>query len=154
MRTYLTNIFFLLLLPYLLAAQSAGKVALVVALSKYAPGSNWPPTNAANDVPLVVNSLVQQGFDNNNIRVLQDAAATKAGIENAIRTMLLANATAGGTLVLHFSGHGQQVQDDNGDPTASTKPSCLTIRPKISKRDNTRAKNSSATNNYPACWNP
>lgn len=115
MRTHIGNIILLILLPCSLAAQSAGKAALVVALSKYAPGSNWPPTNAANDIPLVVNSLVQQGFDNNNIRVLQDAAATKAGIENAIRTVLLANATAGGTLVLHFSGHGQQVQDDNGD---------------------------------------
>ncbi len=99
----------------LLSAQSGANAALVLAVSNYAPQTNWPPTYAANDVPLLVNTLKQLGFKPENIRVLQDEAATRASIEKAIANDLLAKAEPGGTVLVHFSGHGQQVQDDNSD---------------------------------------
>lgn len=108
--------FFLLFgLPWGLSAQSSSKVALVVAISHYAPETDWAPTNAANNVPLIVNSLLEQGYERENIKVLEDAEATKAGIKNAIRKNLIDKATNGGSAVLYLSGYEQQVQDDNGD---------------------------------------
>lgn len=95
-------------------AQVSTKRALIIAAGHYSPGTGWGDTGAANDAVLVRASLLQQGFVNAQIRVLADTQATKAGIVAGLRA-LTAQAHTNDIVVFHFSGHGQQVADDNGD---------------------------------------
>jgi hypothetical protein len=54
------------------------------------------------------------GFKNAEIRVLTDDRATKAGIIERLN-WLVAGAKAGDFLVFHYSGHGSQIRDRDGD---------------------------------------
>jgi metacaspase-1 len=47
--------------------------------------------------------------------VMEDKAATKDGILNGIQKYLIDKAAPGDICVFHFSGHGEQVYDNNGD---------------------------------------
>ncbi len=47
--------------------------------------------------------------------IVQNKAATKSGIMEAIKVHLIGKVKRGGTAVFYFSGHGQQVKDNNGD---------------------------------------
>lgn len=110
-----------LLLPVLLAftlqvsAQAPKKLALIVAISKYKPGTEWNDLASANDVPLIKEALLKQGFKEADIVVMKDAACTKEGILNGIQKYLIEKAAPGDICVFHFSGHGEQVYDNNGD---------------------------------------
>jgi hypothetical protein len=97
------------------AAQSPAKIALLIGVGQYPEGSGWQRLNSANDVALLRNTLIQQGFPASNIFTLQEGAATRQAILAAIREKLITRAQPGGTAFFHFSGHGQQLQDDNGD---------------------------------------
>jgi hypothetical protein len=55
-----------------------------------------------------------RGFTNEDIRVLVDKRATKANILHRLRLMV-DEAKAGDYLVFHFSGHGSQIRDRDGD---------------------------------------
>ncbi len=95
---------------------SPDKIALIVAISRYAPETGWSVTAAAQDALLIKAALAAQGFDTmQQVTVLRDAQATKQGITEAIRQHLISKARQGSTVVFHFSGHGQQVADTNGD---------------------------------------
>jgi hypothetical protein len=54
------------------------------------------------------------GFAASDIRTLLDAQATKKAMQTGIKE-LVAGASKGDTLVLHYSGHGANVPDKNGD---------------------------------------
>jgi hypothetical protein len=54
------------------------------------------------------------GFTNANIRVLTDSRASKVNILSRLR-WLVTGAKSGDFLVFHYSGHGSQVRDRNGD---------------------------------------
>ncbi|MFT3846836.1 MAG: caspase family protein [Lacibacter sp.] len=97
------------------AQQESKKLALIVAISKYAPSTGWNNLSSANDIPLVKEALKRQGFKDENIRIITDREATKQGILNAIQQQLIDKANPGDICVFHFSGHGEQVYDDNGD---------------------------------------
>ncbi|MCB0640922.1 MAG: caspase family protein [Phaeodactylibacter sp.] len=98
-----------------LPAQGSQKIALLIGVSTYPTTSGWQQLHAAQDLQLLEEALQRQGFLKENILLLQDAAATKAGIEKAISQNLLNRVHSGDLVYLHFSGHGQQVRDDNGD---------------------------------------
>lgn len=91
------------------------KSALLVAIGNYPPETGWPAISSLNDVAIIKKALLKQGFSENEIHVITDEAATKAGIEQAIQKYLVETAKPGGVAYFHFSGHGQQVADDNGD---------------------------------------
>jgi hypothetical protein len=110
----LCTICMLLSAPRPIAAQHQG-VALLVGVGQYQEGSGWSTLNSRNDVVLMDSVLRLHGFQSKNIMSLTDAQATKAGISKAIRTHLTGKVQKGGMAVFHFSGHGQQVKDDNGD---------------------------------------
>lgn len=97
------------------ARQQPNKLALIVAISKYKPGTGWNDLASEKDVPLIKEALRKQGFREENIMVLRDQQATKEGILNGIQKHLIDKARPGDICVFHFSGHGQQVYDDNGD---------------------------------------
>ncbi|MBS4065967.1 MAG: caspase family protein [Chitinophagaceae bacterium] len=109
------------LLPVLLSltlqttAQTPKKLALIVAISNYKPETGWNKLASANDVPLIKEALKKQGFQEADIVVMEDKAATKDGILNGIQKYLIEKAAPGDICVFHFSGHGEQVYDNNSD---------------------------------------
>lgn len=96
---------------------SQTKHALIVAIGNYPdPVKNgWAVINSLNDVSLIKNALtVNQQFNDKNIWVLTDSQATKKGIVDAM-DKLIAAVDKGDVVVIHFSSHGQQIEDDNND---------------------------------------
>ncbi|MCB9283590.1 MAG: caspase family protein [Lewinellaceae bacterium] len=108
-------LFFAFLNTFLPYPKPPLKIALLVTISHYQEGSDWTPLHADNDASLLEHALLRQGFQNENIIQLRDGEATREGILRAIENQLVKKARKGGLAVFHFSGHGQQVRDDNGD---------------------------------------
>jgi metacaspase-1 len=68
-----------------------------------------------NDVKDLSAALVEfHGFKKSHITALTDLAATKKAMEAGIRT-LLRESKKGDVALLHYSGHGSHVPDDNSD---------------------------------------
>lgn len=114
MRIFYT---FLLLTVFSLKAlaQEPNKVALIVAISKYPQALGWGELSSVNDIKLIKDALLRQGFKEQNIAVITDKQATLAGITAAMDQHLIQKVQPGDIAVFHFSGHGQQIEDDNGD---------------------------------------
>lgn len=87
------------------------KKALIIAISNYASTTGWPMTHANNDLTLIENTLKKQQFA---VQSISNQAATATGIRNKLND-LYENAREGDIIVVHYSGHGQQLQDLNGD---------------------------------------
>lgn len=91
------------------------KLALIIAVSEYAPHTGWTKTSANHDVPLIKTALSKQGFDTtNDLILLQNEQATKGGMLQAFQA-ITEQAEKGSVVVIHYSGHGQQIMDLNGD---------------------------------------
>lgn len=88
--------------------------ALVIGINRY-PG--FPPENqlagCVHDARLMAR-LLRQRFAFPDPRLLLDAAATREGILQALEELLEATGE-GHRVVLHFSGHGSQMRDREGD---------------------------------------
>jgi hypothetical protein len=90
------------------------KKALLVGINDY-PGSANDLAGCVNDTANLRNLLVKEfGFDSAAIRVITDGRATRAAIMGGLET-LVAESSEGDTLVFHYSGHGAQVPDQDGD---------------------------------------
>lgn len=90
------------------------KHALIIALSEYNRETGWRNINSANDVQLIKNALIAKGFAEENIIVHSDGL-TKDGILDAIQKDLIDKVQPGDMAYFQYSGHGQQVADDNND---------------------------------------
>jgi hypothetical protein len=90
------------------------KKALLIGINRYkVPGADL--RGCINDIESVGEALVEYwGFPKSRIKKLKDLRATTARMRTDI-TKLLEGSKAGDTLVLHFSGHGSNVPDTNGD---------------------------------------
>lgn len=97
----------------MICLQAQTKHALVVGIGDY---KYWPDISSSNDVPFIKTTLLKQDFREDNILVLTDSGATKAGIEAAFKT-LITRVKKGDIVVIHFSSHGEQVEDDNQEET-------------------------------------
>ena len=93
---------------------SAEKYGLIIAIGDYPAKTGWSSISSVNDVPLIKQALLNQGFSEKNISLLINEEATKEGIIKAFEN-LKAIIKPGDILVIHYSGHGQQIFDDNGD---------------------------------------
>ena len=92
----------------------AEKHALLVGVSAYPSDSGWSTLSSKNDIEHIMTALLDLGFEESDIEILLDEQATKNGIVSSFEA--LARRVSPGDLVyVHFSGHGQQVIDDNGD---------------------------------------
>ena len=108
-----TLIFALLMLPMSLFAQQ--KHALLIGISNYPQydyaDASWAPIHGTNDVQLISPILAKQGF---KINTLTNEAATYEAIGNGLKD--LGNSVRAGDIVyIHLSGHGQAVEDEDGD---------------------------------------
>jgi hypothetical protein len=102
--------------------REGGRVALVIAVGEYGEAPEHPETgaplraygdlNAGNDVPLVTGALKVHGFSEDEIRVLRDEEADADGIRRAFR-WLTRQVDEGDVVVLHYSGHGHRITNDN-----------------------------------------
>ncbi len=92
----------------------AEKYGLIVAIGDYPAKTGWSSISSTNDVPLIKNALLNQNFKLENIIILTNASATRAGILKAIED-LQSKIKPGDIVVIHYSGHGQQIFDNNGD---------------------------------------
>ena len=88
--------------------------ALVVCVGDYPEGSGWRDISSGRDRDLVVTMLHGSGFCLGNITVLSDSEATHSGILKALSS-LAGDCRVGDVVYVHFSCHGQQVTDLNGD---------------------------------------
>ena len=90
------------------------KRAVLIGINKYQiPGADL--NGCVNDVKNLSGALkTYYGFADNDITTLTDAQATKKAMEAAIKK-LIASGKKGDVLLLHYSGHGANVPDDNGD---------------------------------------
>lgn len=91
------------------------KLALIVAVADYPRRGGYPKLSSDNDIPLVRGAMVRHGFAEEDISVLLDEQATRAGIFKAIEEHLLAAAEPGDVVFIHYSGHGHQITDQDGD---------------------------------------
>ncbi len=90
------------------------KRALLVGINRYKI-SGADLRGCVNDVKNLKSALTRYyGFADSNIRTLTDLQATKKAMQSAI-TGLIGKARAGDVLLLHYSGHGSNVPDRNGD---------------------------------------
>lgn len=90
------------------------KRALLIGIGSYPRGTGWRSLSSANDIRYLSEALRIQGFDSSRIAVLADEAATIEGMRKAVQQLISAT-RPGDAVWLHFSGHGQQISDDNGD---------------------------------------
>jgi|WetSurMetagenome_2_1015567.scaffolds.fasta_scaffold24833_2 metacaspase-1 len=95
------------------------KKLLTVGINDYAPvGAGGPDLNGCvADSYDIARTLLSMGYvpaNNANLKMLLNAQATRANIMAGLG-WLLRGARAGDLLVFHYSGHGSQVPDTNGD---------------------------------------
>jgi hypothetical protein len=95
------------------------RLALLIGISKYQQVTTnaWRQLHAHRDVTEMKRVLMkpQYGFQEEDIRVLEDRLATADRIRHAVKDFLIAKSKPGAVVILYFSGHGQQVLDQNGD---------------------------------------
>ncbi len=90
------------------------KKALIIAIANYKMAKDWKQLASLADLELMKKTLQKQGFLESNILTITDANATKEGIQKKVFE-LINLAQKGDKIVIHYSGHGQQLEDLNGD---------------------------------------
>ena len=90
------------------------KRALLIGINRYqVPGADL--RGCVNDVKDLSAALIEfHGFKKSDITVLTDHAATKKAMQAGIKT-LIRDSTKGDVALIHYSGHGSHVPDDNQD---------------------------------------
>jgi hypothetical protein len=90
------------------------KRALLIGINKYQiPGADL--RGCVNDVKILTSALVEfYGFKKADITALLDLDATKKAIMAGIKK-IISESKSGDVVLIHYSGHGSNVPDDNGD---------------------------------------
>ena len=104
----------LILLFVTIIAQAATRHALVIGIGDYPTSSGWAKINGDKDIPMVEEMLTTNGFAKQNIIKLKNEQATYAAIKAGFE-QIISKAAVGDYVYIHFSGHGQQITDLNGD---------------------------------------
>lgn len=90
----------------------AKNTALIVGIGDYdLESTGWPKIHGDNDVKLLEQKFEDINFD---VSTLINEEATKDNIIRALGN-LMKNVETGDNIYIHFSGHGQPVEDINGD---------------------------------------
>lgn len=97
------------------AQQTPRPHVLLIGVGKYPPTSGWPELSSEHDLDLLSSTFIRLGFDSASIHRMTDQEVTRASILQAIRQYLTEACKPGDMAIFHFSGHGQQIPDDNGD---------------------------------------
>ncbi|HEY9607427.1 MAG TPA: caspase family protein [Allocoleopsis sp.] len=100
-----------------LAQSTPRKLALLVGINAYPGTLGFGALHGClTDVELQRQLLIYRfGFNPNDIHTLTDKQATRQGILEAFEEHLIRQAKPGDVVVFHYSGHGSQVSDPDGD---------------------------------------
>ena len=104
---------------------NAEKYALIIAIGDYPKKTGWKDISSENDVPLIQQTLQHQNFKDENITILINEQATFKGITGAFDDLLNNKIKEGDIVVIHFSGHGQQIFDNQEDEEIDGKDEAL-----------------------------
>jgi hypothetical protein len=96
-------------------ARNGGKYALCIGINDY-KGTGMDLSGCLNDADDWASVLRVRGFA---VETLKDKQATRQGIIDGIKATL-AQAKAGDSIVIQYSGHGSYVDDVNGDEPDGT----------------------------------
>jgi hypothetical protein len=120
--------------------------ALLIAAYGYTEESNWKDLGQSTltDMQLVRDALKGRGVPEENIAIL-DSGATKQAIVKAIENVLIPSLNKGDVVMLHFSGHGYQIPDNNKDELDGLDEALVPIN---AKNDGGRKKDISFYENY------
>ena len=88
--------------------------ALLVFVGDYPSESGWNRIASQNDKRIVLRMLVDNGFRAADVTCLEEAGATYDAIISAM-DKFAAEARPGDQIYVHFSCHGQQITDQDGD---------------------------------------
>ena len=99
------------LLTLSFVASWATNRALLIGIGHYAPNTGWKAIHGDADIELLKPRLEKHGFQ---VSTLINEEATKNAIKDAFYA-LLDECEPGDRVYIHFSGHGQHIQDINGD---------------------------------------
>ncbi len=113
-HTVLTTVMIIALLFQADICNGQNKYALLIGIGDYPEKSGWNKIHGDNDIPIIKDCLIKQGFESSNIATLINSDATKAAIFEKFDN-ILSKVSKGDLIYIHFSGHGQQVTDLNGD---------------------------------------
>ena len=86
--------------------------ALIIAIGDYPANSGWSSISSQNDVVHIVAALEIVGFKSDHIQIIRDQEATRDGILKSF-DRFIKNIAKGDQVYVHYSGHGQQVIDDD-----------------------------------------
>jgi hypothetical protein len=107
------------------------RLALLVGVSRYyqrgaRPGWDpWPVLHTDRELEEYRQVLIRDyGFAERDVKVLQDKQATREAIRSSFQSHLIAQARPGDVMLFHFSGHGQQLPDEE-DPSRRDEPDGL-----------------------------
>ena len=106
MRHALAILFFLTLTSQLPARNKA----VLIGIANYPDTSGWQKLSSRNDIQLLKNTFPPDW----EIRILEDEKATRNGIVSLLES-IAEHTRPGDTVFIHFSGHGQQMTDTDGD---------------------------------------
>lgn len=106
-RVLIIFLAFLMVSPFTFAA----KRAFLVGISKYKFSTEWEPIHGSEDVELLKPELINQKFE---VTTLTNAQATHDNIINCLEAFIK-KIKKGDIVYIHFSTHGQPVEDYNHD---------------------------------------
>lgn len=93
----------------------AERRALLIGIGAYPDVDyGWPSIHGDNDIAFAKSMLLANGFKTANIDTLRNEQATYRAISKAFKRQI-ATAQNGDMVYIHFSGHGQQITDLDGD---------------------------------------
>lgn len=113
-----------------MSAASAADRALLVGIGNYELDAASLP-GIGRDISVMRDMVGELGFDERQVLVLQDRAATLAGIRIAVQRHLIHGVTPDDRVLLYFSGHGTQIPDYNGDEEDGADESLLPFDAKL-----------------------
>ena len=103
--------FIIILCIVSLCCPAQQKHALIVAIANYPTESGWSKINSDNDRTLLVSEFKRLGF---KVTTLQNEQATKQAIIQSL-SHLAKQVHPDDYVCIHFSCHGQQMEDNNQD---------------------------------------
>lgn len=90
------------------------KKAFAVFIGEYPETSGWNRIASQNDKSIVLRMLLDNGFRSSDIIILEESGATYDAIIGTLQ-WLVSSVKPGDQIYIHFSCHGQQITDQDGD---------------------------------------
>ncbi len=105
---------FSLIFLFIFLNSKAESYALLIGISEYPEDSGWSSLSSYNDLIHIEETLKLNGFRTVRIKKIEDELATHDAILDHFQR-LIDSVKEGDVVYVHFSGHGQQVLDDDSD---------------------------------------